>query len=121
MPAPKDPELRREPSSSPGCWRSRSHRLRVTSEKSWGQVATDLKPIQRAPSRQAAWTAFEEFEEKWGSPTPRSDDTVLCSTNAIESLNAATAVRSTSGATSPPSRPRRSASTWSQDRKGTGQ
>jgi transposase-like protein len=57
---------------------------------------------------EAAWAAFEEFEEKWGKPYPAigqlwrnaweqfvpflDDDaeirTVLCSTHAIESLNA---------------------------------
>ena len=88
------------------------HLLRNTfkfaSKKYWGQVAADLKPIYQAPSREAAWAAFEEFEEKWGKPypaigrlwrnaweqfTPFLDydveiRSVLCSTNAIESLNA---------------------------------
>ena len=73
-----------------------------------GHIAVDLKPIYRAPSREAAWAAFEEFEEKWGTPYPAIGQlwrnaweqfvpfldydaeirTVLCSTNAIESLNA---------------------------------
>jgi putative transposase len=35
-----------------------------------GRIASDLKPIYRAPTRQAAWAAFEEFEEKWGTPYP---------------------------------------------------
>ena len=35
-----------------------------------GQIAADLKPIYRAPSREAAWAAFEEFEEKWAKPYP---------------------------------------------------
>jgi transposase-like protein len=36
--------------------------FRYASKKYWGQIATDLKPIYRAPSREAAWAAFEEFE-----------------------------------------------------------
>jgi transposase-like protein len=72
------------------------------------QIAVDLKPIYRAPSREAAWAAFEEFDEKWAKPYPAIGQlwrnaweqfvpfldydaeirAVLCSTNAIESLNA---------------------------------
>ncbi len=82
--------------------------FKYASKKYWGQIATDLKPIYRAPSREAAWAAFEEFEEKWAKPYPAIGQlwrnaweqfvpfldydteirTVLCSTNAIESLNA---------------------------------
>jgi transposase-like protein len=82
--------------------------FRYASKKYWGKIATDLKPIYRAPSREAAWAAFEEFEEKWGKPYPAISQlwrnaweqfvpfldydaeirAVLCSTNAIESLNA---------------------------------
>jgi transposase-like protein len=82
--------------------------FRYSSKKYWGQIATDLKPIYQAPSRDAAWAAFEEFEEKWAKPYPAIGKlwrnaweqfvpfldydveirTVLCSTNAIESLNA---------------------------------
>lgn len=82
--------------------------FRYASKKYWGQIAADLKPIYAAPSREAAWAAFEEFEEKWGKPYPAVAQLwrnaweqftpfldydveirkVLCSTNAIESLNA---------------------------------
>ena len=82
--------------------------FKYASKKYWGQIAADLKPIYRAPSREAAWSAFEEFAEKWGKPYPAiaalwrnaweqfvpfldydvEIRTVLCSTNAIESLNA---------------------------------
>lgn len=82
--------------------------FRDASKKYWGNIATDVKPIHRAPSREAAWAAFEEFEEKCGTPYPAIGQlwrnaleqfvpflaydaeirTVLCSTNAIESLNA---------------------------------
>ena len=66
------------------------------------------QPIYRAPSREAAWKGYEEFEEKWGKPYPAISRlwrdaweqftpfldydpeirTVLCSTHAIESLHA---------------------------------
>lgn len=82
--------------------------FKYASKRYWGQIAADLKPIYRAPSREAAWAAFEELEEKWGKPYPAIGTlwrnaweqfvpfldydveirTVLCSTNAIESLNA---------------------------------
>lgn len=82
--------------------------FRYASKRYWGQIAADLKPIYKAPSREAAWAAFEEFEEKWGKPYPAISQlwrnaweqfvpfldyhaeirAVLCSTNAIESLNA---------------------------------
>jgi transposase-like protein len=92
--------------------RHKTHLIRNTfryaSKKYWGQIAVDLKPIYGAPSRDAAWAAFEEFEEKWGKPYPAISKLwrsaweqfvpfldydpeirkVLCSTNAIESLNA---------------------------------
>ena len=85
-----------------------------------------LKPIYRAPSREAAWAAFEEFEEKWGKPYPAIGQlwrnaweqfvpfpdydveirAVHCSTNAIESLNARYRRAVTAVDTSLPSRPR---------------
>lgn len=82
------------------------------SKKHWPEIAANLKPIYAAPTAEAA---FEEFAEKWGKAYPamirlwRNAWTefvpfldhdieirkVLCSTNAIESLNARfrTAVR----------------------------
>ena len=82
--------------------------FRYASKRYWEQIAKDLKPIYTAPSAAAAWAGFEELEEKWGKPypaigrlwraaweqfTPFLDydleiRKVLCSTNAIESLNA---------------------------------
>lgn len=44
--------------------------FRYASKKDWGQIAADLKPLYQAPSREVAWKAFEEFEEKWGRPYP---------------------------------------------------
>ena len=82
--------------------------FRYASKKYWEAIAKDLRPIYTAPSATAAWAAFEEFEEKWGKAYPAIPKAwrnaweqfipfldydleirkVLCSTNAIESLNA---------------------------------
>ncbi len=82
--------------------------FRYASKRYWDQLARDLRPIYTAPSADAAWAAFEELEEKWGKPYPAIPKLwraaweefipfldypveirrVLCSTNAIESLNA---------------------------------
>ena len=82
--------------------------FRYASKRYWEQLARDLRPIYTAPNATAAWAAFEELEEKWGKPYPAIPKLwraawsefipfldydieirkVLCSTNAIESLNA---------------------------------
>ena len=82
--------------------------FRYASKKYWESIARDLRPIYQAATADAAWSAFEEFEEKWGKAYPAIPRlwraaweqfipflaydleirTVLCSTNAIESLNA---------------------------------
>jgi transposase-like protein len=82
--------------------------FRYASKRYWETIAKDLRPIYQASSAPAAWAAFEEFEEKWGKPYPAIPRLwraaweqfipfldydleirkVLCSTNAIESLNA---------------------------------
>lgn len=82
--------------------------FRYASRKYWDHLARDMKPIYTAPTAEAAWAAFEEFEEKWGTPYPAIATLwrnawstfipfldydveirrVLFSTNAIESLNA---------------------------------
>jgi transposase-like protein len=82
--------------------------FRYASKKYWDHIARDLRPIYTAPSAEAAWAAFEEFEERWATPYPAISALwrdaweqftpflgydveirrVLCSTNAIESLNA---------------------------------
>ena len=81
--------------------------LRYASRKYRDQLARDLKGIYAAPTEEAAWSAFEELEEKWGKPYPAIPKLwraawqefipflaydveirrVLFSTNAIESLN----------------------------------
>jgi len=82
--------------------------FRYASKRNWPEIADNLKPVYQAPNVEAAGRAFEEFAEKWGKPYPamirlwRNAWTefvpfldydleirkVLCSTNAIESLNA---------------------------------
>ncbi|MGC4857428.1 IS256 family transposase, partial [Micromonospora sp. DT4] len=78
------------------------------SKADWGQISKDLKPVYTAPSEQAALDAFAEFGSKWERKYPaivrlwtnawsefvpflRFDTEIrkiVCSTNAIESLNA---------------------------------
>jgi putative transposase len=82
--------------------------FRYASKRYWEAIAKDLRPIYTAPTAEAAWAAFEELEEKWGKAYPAIPKLrrnawqefipfldydvelrkVLCSTNAIESLNA---------------------------------
>lgn len=81
--------------------------LRYVSFKDRREVATDLKPIYTAPSREAALEALEAFEAKWGRryemisaswranwervvpflDFPAEIRKVIYTTNAIESLN----------------------------------
>jgi putative transposase len=82
--------------------------FRLTSRKYWDEIKRDLKPIYTAVNATAARAAFDELAQKWGKRYPavvRLWDnawaefipfldydveirTVICSTNAIESLNA---------------------------------
>jgi transposase-like protein len=82
--------------------------FRLTSRKDWDALKRDLKPIYTAVNAAAARAAFDELAERWGakySAVVRLWDNawsefipfldydieirrVLCSTNAIESLNA---------------------------------
>ncbi len=82
--------------------------FRYASRKYWDKISFDLKPIYTAPTAADASRAYEEFADKWGRAYPaikRLWDNawaefipfldydveirkVLCSTNAIESLNA---------------------------------
>ena len=88
------------------------HLLRNTfkyaSKRDWAQVAKDIKPVYTAPSEAAALDAFAEFSGKWEKRYPamirlwenawaeftpflQFDNeirTVICTTNAIESINA---------------------------------
>ena len=78
------------------------------SKRDWSAIAKDLKPVYTAPSEQAALEAFLTFTENWEQRYPaiiklwenawpefvpflRFDTeirTVVCTTNAIESINA---------------------------------
>jgi putative transposase len=82
--------------------------FRLTSKKDWDAVRRDVKPIYSAVNATSARAAFEDFADRWGSTYPATvrlwDNAweefipfldydveirrVLCSTNAIESLNA---------------------------------
>jgi len=82
--------------------------FRLTSRKYWDELKRDLKPIYTAVNAQAARAAFDDLTEKWGKTYPAvvrlwenaweefipfldydvEIRRVLCSTNAIESLNA---------------------------------
>jgi putative transposase len=82
--------------------------FKYASKKDWAQIAKDLKPVYTAPSEAAALDAFAEFSGKWEKRYPaiirlwenawaefvpflRFDNeirTIICTTNAIESVNA---------------------------------
>lgn len=82
--------------------------FRLTSRKYWDELKRDIKPIYTAVNATAARAAFDELADKWGGRYPaviRLWDNawaefipfldydveirkVICSTNAIESLNA---------------------------------
>jgi putative transposase len=82
--------------------------FRLTSRRYWNEIKRDIKPIYTAVNAAAARAAFDDLNEKWGQRYPaviRLWDnawgefipfldydleirTVICSTNAIESLNA---------------------------------
>lgn len=89
-------------------------------------LARDLRPIRTVVKKKDAAARFEEFTETWGQRHPaimalwRSSCNesipfldydvdlrrIICSTNALESLTAATGVRSVPVGASPPSRRR---------------
>jgi transposase-like protein len=82
--------------------------FRLSSRRDWDAIKRDIKPIYTAPNPDAALVAMDEFDEKWGKNyaamirlwrnaweefIPFLDYDVeirrmICSTNAIESLNA---------------------------------
>jgi transposase-like protein len=82
--------------------------FRLTSRRYWDEIRRDVKPIYTAVNAAAARSAFDELADKWGQRYPaviRLWDNawaefipfldydveirrVICSTNAIESLNA---------------------------------
>ena len=82
--------------------------FRYASRKYWDQIAKDIRPVYTAPSEAAAKERFTEFTAKWGARYPAiirlwenawsefvpfldydvEIRRVICSTNAVESLNA---------------------------------
>jgi putative transposase len=82
--------------------------FRFASRKYWQEMSRDLKPVYTAPSEAAARERFMEFDAKWGTQYPAISKLwenawsefipfldydveirrVICSTNAIESINA---------------------------------
>ncbi len=82
--------------------------FRFASRKYWEEMSRDLRPVYTAPSEAVARERFAEFDAKWGKPYPAISKLwenawsefipfldydveirrVICSTNAIESLNA---------------------------------
>ena len=82
--------------------------FRYASKRDWAAVARDLKPVYTAASEAAALDAFAEFSGTWETRYPaivrlwenawaefvpflafdREIRTMICTTNAIESLNA---------------------------------
>ena len=82
--------------------------FRFASRKYWDEMARDLRPVYTAPSEPSAKERFTEFSGKWGAQYPAivrmwenawsefvpfldydiEIRTVICSTNAIESVNA---------------------------------
>src|SRR3954451_15698883 len=82
--------------------------FRLASKRDWDAIKRDVKPIYSAPNPTAARAALEELADRWGTKygaiirlwenaweefIPFLDydleiRTVICSTNAIESLNA---------------------------------
>jgi putative transposase len=82
--------------------------FKYASKRDWSEIAKDLKPVYTAPSEAAALDSFAEFSAKWERRYPaiirlwenswaefvpflqfdREIRTVICTTNAIESINA---------------------------------
>ena len=82
--------------------------FRYASRKCWDQIAHDLRPVYTAATEAEAKARFTDFAEKWGRPYPAIKRLwenawaefvpfldydveirkIICSTNAIESLNA---------------------------------
>ena len=82
--------------------------FRYASRKYWDQIARDLRPVYTAATEAEARARFSEFADRWGRPYPAITKLwqnawsefvpfldydveirkIICSTNAIESLNA---------------------------------
>jgi len=105
--------------------------FRYVSRKDWEAIAKALRPVYTAPTAPAADARFAEFTECWGQRYPAvialwrnaweelipfldydvEIRRVVCSTNAIESLNARYRRAVRARGTSPTSKPHSNAST----------
>jgi putative transposase len=81
--------------------------FRYASRSDWEELARDLRPVYTAPNAEMAAVRFEEFADKWGTRYPAiiklwraaweefipfldydvEIRKIICSTNAVESLN----------------------------------
>jgi putative transposase len=114
-------------------------KLPLRLKKDWPAIAKDLKPIYTAPSESGALDAFVAFTEQWGSRYPaiikvwekiikvwekvwpdfvpflqfdNSIRMVVCTTNAIESINSRIRRAVNARGHFLPSRPRSNACIW---------
>jgi transposase-like protein len=82
--------------------------FRYASRKDWSAIARDLRPVYQAPTEQAALDRFADFAKTWEARYPAivrlwtnawaefvpflnfdpEIRTIICTTNAVESLNA---------------------------------
>ncbi|GGJ79809.1 hypothetical protein GCM10010123_07000 [Pilimelia anulata] len=105
--------------------------FRYAGRQHWDAIAKALRPVYTAPTEAATKTRFAEFTDAWGSkypaivrlwtnawaeftPFPAFDTeirTVVCSTNAIESVNARIRRAVRARGTSPTRPPHSNAST----------
>jgi transposase-like protein len=92
----------------PGEGRLTDNTFRYASRKDWDALSKDLRPVYTAPTEASALARFDELAEKWGDRYPaviklwRAAWTefvpfldydveirrIICTTNAIESINA---------------------------------
>ena len=106
--------------------------FRYASKKDWAAIAKDLKPVYTAASEAAALDAFATFAHKWEKRYPAiiklwenawaefvpflafdtEIRTVICTTNAIESLNSRIRRAVNARGHFLPSRPRSSVCSW---------
>ena len=106
--------------------------FRYASKRDWAEVARDLKPVYTAASEAEALDRFAEFSGKWEKRYPaiirlwenawaefvpflrfdRDIRAVICTTNAIESINARLRRAVNARGHFPPSRQPSSACTW---------
>ncbi|MGC4996693.1 transposase [Streptomyces sp. DT195] len=105
--------------------------FRYAARQDWEKIAKALRPVYTASTEDAALERFVEFTDAWGGKYPAivrlweaawaefvpflqfdvEIRKIICTTNAVESINARIR-KAVPGDTSPPTRPPSSASTW---------